>query len=949
MKILWSLVQRLFFPLTVISLPLSRKNCGVMRPGLRASPGSWAVARRAARLAFACLLLAGLPQGAVAQTARTLAADSAIIPSGLGAGDSFRLLFVTSTTGTAIATDINAYNARVQAAAANGHIEIQAFSSEFRALASTAGIAARDNTRTNHVTASDEDAPIYWLLGEKVADDYADFYDTRWDSNVPRNEQGGSNFPVYYHPEVNQYENSVKVYVWTGSDPDGSRSIDNYLGNTNQGLSVKYGRPRITPVEITAGNFGNSFQLSLYALSPILTVNTPPVADAGAGQSEKEGDMVTLDGSASMDNEGEITYLWAGTGAASTITLTGADTVMPTFIAPMVDAATDYIFRLTVTDDEGATATAKVKITINDFSGNTRPIALAGNNRRVNRGVTVTLDGSRSSDREGEVTYHWEGKDDKTKTIMLSGADTATATFTAPGMPDTYTFTLTVTDSNGVSATADVHITVKDGSSSSMSPGASTLIDASVLPEVTGAIDTQTASAIAGRIEQAAPGGTSRDSSPRFNLNGQSTLGGVITDQWQALAHGETNGNINTKQLLGNADFTLPLKVAVDDSGGARIPVAFWGRGGYRNMNGDSGELDWGGEVFSVQLGLDTRLDQLLIGVATSWSQAELDYSLRAAAGAQQADVEGEYQLDLNSVNPYMGWSSRDGRMDLWLSLGYGKGELTITPDVSQPDADIARDVTTRTVTVGASGELFRGGNGTSLRLKGEATKTATDLAGGLGITQLDTDATRVRLGLELSGEHDLEQGAQLTPSLELGVRYDGGDGNTGTGAVLGAGLRRINPATGLTLEGKFHALVGRDDYAEWGIEGLIRVEGGRDGRGLSFTLSPGYGNDNVGSVQQVWQREWFDAGGQDDARGHDRDYHARINLRLGYGLRLRDVRGIFTPYSEMTLGNASSSHRLGVRWQSGPWFNLDLLTEQARRDNSPDERSILLQGEVLF
>ncbi len=63
----------------------------------------------------------------------------------------------------------------------------------------------------------------------------------------------------------------------------------------------------------------------------------------------------------------------------------------------------------------------------------------------------------------------------------------------------------------------------------------------------------------------------------------------------------------------------------------------------------------------------------------------------------------------------------------------------------------------------------------------------------------------------------------------------------------------------------------------------------------------------------------------------------------------MRDVRGIFTPYTELTLSNDTSTTRLGIRWQSGPWFNIDLLTEQARRNGSPDERGVLLQGEVLF
>ncbi len=978
-----------------------------MAGGKKTRPG-----RRAARLAFACLLvvLAGLPQLAVAQTFRTVEAGSAIIPSGIGVGGSFRLLFVTQAGFTATASDIDTYNTRVQTAATNGHTNIQAFSSEFRALASTAGISARDNTRTNLVTASDTDAPIYWLSndesGAKVADGYADLYDNSWDSGALTHEAGTSR--------------SV-TSVWTGTHTNGEGSSDNYLGIA--GPNARYGNPHNQRSEISAGNAAQSINLPLYGLSPILTVtdtsapiitlngsttinlnvgdtytdpgftasddadgdltvsvvvggdtvntntpgtyrvtynvmdsannpatevtrtvivsaapsgNTPPTATAGADQTVNEGASVTLTGTGS-DSDGTVASIsWAGTGAASTIPLTGAGTTTATFTAPPVTADTAYTFTLTVTDDDGATATARVEILVRN-DGTAPVITLNGEDTiDLDVGATYTDPGfTASDDVDGDLTA----------SVQVSGDTVDTDTL------DTYVVTYDVSDTAGNAATQVTRTVIV--SIDTLNPEETTAIDTAVLTEVASAIAAQTTSGIAGRIAQVPPpvkgGQGGYTGGPHFNLGGQSSLGGVVTDQWQALA----NGTINTKQLLGNSDFLMPLNAANGASGDSNAQLAFWGRGGYRNMDGDSDELDWDGELFSVQVGLDARFDRVLVGLAASWSEAEFDYLLRAAAGAQQADARGEYELDLNSVNPYVGWSSPDGRTDLWLTLGYGEGELTISPE-SQPGdetiSDMTRDLTSKLLAVAASGEVFQGSNGTSLRLKGEATMSEmeVDANTALGIGQLDLDARQLRLGLELSKAHDLESGAQLIPSLEIGARYDGGEGETGTGTVLGMGLRRINAAKGLTLEGKVHGLAGRGDYTEWGVEGLIRLETGRDGKGLSFTLSPGYGNDNVGSVQQVWQREWFDAGGQGDTR-YDRDYQARINAHLGYGLTLRDVQGIFTPYSEMTLSNGSSSHRVGVRWESGRWFNIDLLTEQARRDNARDERGILLQAEVLF
>ena len=91
-----------------------------------------------------------------------------LIPDGLGPGDSFRLLFLTSTKRDASSTDINEYNAFAQARAAAGHADIQAYSDGFAAVGSTAAVDARVNTGTTFDTMSaDKGLPIYWLGGNQ--------------------------------------------------------------------------------------------------------------------------------------------------------------------------------------------------------------------------------------------------------------------------------------------------------------------------------------------------------------------------------------------------------------------------------------------------------------------------------------------------------------------------------------------------------------------------------------------------------------------------------------------------------------------------------------------------------------------------------------------------------------------------------------------------------------
>ena len=109
-----------------------------------------------------------------AQTAQTVQPGWQYIPSGIGVGQSFRLLFATSTTRNATSSDIADYNSFVQTrAATNTHLA--GFSSEFRALVSTEAVDARDNTATTGTG-----VPIYWVSGDKVADNYADLYDGSW-------------------------------------------------------------------------------------------------------------------------------------------------------------------------------------------------------------------------------------------------------------------------------------------------------------------------------------------------------------------------------------------------------------------------------------------------------------------------------------------------------------------------------------------------------------------------------------------------------------------------------------------------------------------------------------------------------------------------------------------------------------------------------------------------
>src|SRR5689334_5463667 len=97
---------------------------------------------------------------------------------------------------------------------------------------------------------------------------------------------------------------------------------------------------------------------------------------------------------------------------------------------------------------------------LNDCSsgGNQAPTANAGPDRNVTPGSATTLSGS-GSDADGSIaSYQWSQT--AGPGVTLSGANTATASFTAPASNTTLTFRLTVTDNSGATGTDEVTITV---------------------------------------------------------------------------------------------------------------------------------------------------------------------------------------------------------------------------------------------------------------------------------------------------------------------------------------------------------------------------------------------------------------------------------------------------------------------------------------------------------
>ena len=227
---------------------------------------------------------------------------------------------------------------------------------------------------------------------------------------------------------------------------------------------------------------------------------------------------------------------------------------------------------------------------------------------------------------------------------------------------------------------------------------------------------------------------------------------------------------------------------------------------------------------------------------------------------------------------------------------GYGSGEVELDDDSADAQSS---DLTQQMVAAGVSGPLMSSdemipGGTTNLNLKGEVAFTSADIDGSGALESMSLSASRQRLMLE--GEHvqKLDTGATFTPSLELGVRNDGGDGETGTGIEAGGALRYSDAASGLTVEGRVRTLLSHSgDYEETGVSGLVRNCAGLMGPGSCAGRAAGVGPDGQRREPVVgeWCRRWSVTGqpGAPECAGRLR---SRRSARHGRGDALCGASG---------------------------------------------------------
>ena len=393
---------------------------------------------------------------------------------------------------------------------------------------------------------------------------------------------------------------------------------------------------------------------------------------------------------------------------------------------------------------------------------------------------------------------------------------------------------------------------------------------------------------------------------------------------------GGLNGGGLLQMGLGGGDLLTGSAFAMNRETRHGGILSFWSRGAQSRFSGREGALSLGGDVRTTMFGADYAKGPLVTGLSLSHSLGLGEYA-GVAGGQVASSVTGLY--------PWLGYKATE-RVTVWGVAGYGSGGLLLTP---QGGPALEAGLSMAMAAAGTRGELVAGGaGGFELAFKADAlwVGTATDGVDGPAGRLAATEAavTRFRTGLEGSRAYTLAGRLSLTPSVEVGLRHDGGDAETGAGMDVGAGLIVSDASTGLAVDVRVRTLL------------VHQAEGFRE-RGVAVSLSynptpstplgfvarvaPSWGGQATSGAEALWGRETMAGmahGGL--AQGN------RFDGEVGYGLPVGS-RFVGTPRVGFATSEYGRDYRVGygLGVLDRERLNLELGVDAHRRE------SPMLQG----
>ena len=385
--------------------------------------------------------------------------------------------------------------------------------------------------------------------------------------------------------------------------------------------------------------------------------------------------------------------------------------------------------------------------------------------------------------------------------------------------------------------------------------------------------------------------------------------------------------------LLGSS---FSLTGQNDGAGGS---LAFWGRASQASFDGaergDGTDIRLDGTVTTGMLGADYARGKWLVGLALTQSSSEGSYAAIGGGDPVCPEVDGEtpvlcdgavragdgdVEASLTAAIPYAALQVSE-RLKLWGAAGYGTGEVTLKTMEESYSADTSWTM----AAAGVRGDLLEApeeGSGPALALTSDAlwARTSSDRTRDLAAT--DSDATRLRLGLEGSYRVALDgdahppgsgSGASLVPKLEIGARHDGGDAETGFGVEVGGGIAWVDPGLGLSLDVSGRTLLAHenDDLKDRGMSASLAFDPApATGRGPSFSMRQDFGGQAQGGLDAL-----FAPAPLEDRTGSEAQ--SRWAMEAAYGFPA--FGGRFTGSPHVGFGFATGARDYSVGWRLAP------------------------------
>ena len=391
---------------------------------------------------------------------------------------------------------------------------------------------------------------------------------------------------------------------------------------------------------------------------------------------------------------------------------------------------------------------------------------------------------------------------------------------------------------------------------------------------------------------------------------------------------------IDENSLLWNSGFTL----ALSENGSGGSGWTLWGRGDWLGFEGVDGTESWDGKQWTAWLGADTRMsERVMAGLAVSRGVVETDYTL-------DGEFEGTLETSLTAVWPYVQMTTGEGSA-VRLVLGAGTGDAEhrgFDEEVEEASLSlIAGSVSGRflmTRSGNASISAIGGASMAQIKTNGEAATSS--------IAGLKANSWRVRAGVEAA--HDgypmsSESGWMMAPRGSVSARQDGGDGVTGTGMEVSAGVQMTAPDGRISLDASGHWLAAhsKNGTKEWGASLEARMNAGADGRGLSLALGTDWGHQQQGGA--LTREKLFEDEQQTEPQG------LSLTARSGYGFAMSG--GLLTPFAEMAYGGDDArtrSFETGISFARGE-FGASVTAGLRDSDDSASESRIGLELQLRY